>query len=74
METAQDLHIGDARRMTAVADAAAHLVVTSPPYPMIEMWDDVFGALDLGIIDPLRAGQGMIAFERMHAVLDEVWA
>jgi site-specific DNA-methyltransferase (cytosine-N4-specific) len=44
-----------------VGDGAAGLVVTSPPYPMIAMWDGVFAA------------QGARSFEEMHGVLDDVW-
>jgi len=37
---------GDSRSMKEVKDASVHLVVTSPPYPMIELWDKQFRALD----------------------------
>lgn len=37
---------GDSRSMNEVKDASVHLVVTSPPYPMIELWDKQFRALD----------------------------
>ena len=36
---------GDARRLDGLADASIHLVVTSPPYPMIPQWDRLFRAL-----------------------------
>ena len=52
---------GDARRMDAVSDGSVHLVVTSPPYPMIPQWDDVFRA------------QGASDYDAMHAVLDAAW-
>ena len=28
--------------VTAIASDSVDLVVTSPPYPMIEMWDEMF--------------------------------
>jgi modification methylase len=56
------VHLKDARRMEAVENASVGLVVTSPPYPMIAMWDEIF------------AGQGASTFEAMHALLDEVWS
>jgi DNA modification methylase len=59
--------------MGALADDSVELVVTSPPYPMIEMWDDLFAALDPEIEDLLAAGDGEAAFEAMHAALDPVW-
>jgi modification methylase len=36
---------GDARRLDGVPDASVHLVVTSPPYPMIPQWDELFRRL-----------------------------
>ena len=64
--------VGDARDL-ALADDAIDLVVTSPPYPMIELWDDLFTALDPGIGDLLDAGAGEAAFEAMHAALAPAW-
>jgi len=32
--------------MLEVEDESVHLIVTSPPYPMIEMWDELFMSLD----------------------------
>jgi site-specific DNA-methyltransferase (adenine-specific) len=74
VQTSHALLIGDARDLSAVEAGAVQLVVTSPPYPMIEMWDETFGALDPGVPALLEAGDGMAAFERMHAALDAVWA
>jgi modification methylase len=36
---------GDARRLDGIGDATVHLVVTSPPYPMIPQWDALFARL-----------------------------
>ncbi|MFB6179859.1 MAG: site-specific DNA-methyltransferase [Halorientalis sp.] len=74
METQHRVVVGDARSMTAVDDNAVDLVVTSPPYPLIEMWDDTFAELDPAIGEALDAGEGDRAFEVMHDVLDSVWA
>lgn len=74
MRTTHTLHIGDARTMSAVPEASVHLVVTSPPYPMIEMWDAAFAGLVPGVADLLAAERGMDAFEAMHTALDAVWA
>jgi DNA modification methylase len=68
---------GDARAVLAQLPAASvALVVTSPPYPMIAMWDDAFRALDPAIPAPetWRADTAFAVFEQMHAVLDAVWA
>ena len=74
METEHRVHIGDSQSLTELDTDAVDLVVTSPPYPMIEMWDDLFGSLDPEIEDHLTAGRGRDAFEAMHATLDSVWA
>lgn len=50
------------------------LVVTSPPYPMIEMWDGLFTSLDPQIGVELSGGDGPSAFALMHEQLNEVWA
>jgi site-specific DNA-methyltransferase (cytosine-N4-specific) len=44
--TTHKVIFGDSRRMTELEDETVHLMVTSPPYPMIEMWDKQFGELN----------------------------
>lgn len=73
LQTHHQLHFGDARKMTAIDDNSIDLVVTSPPYPMIQMWDTLFTCLDPSVGKALRQNRGMVAFERMHAALDPVW-
>ena len=34
------IHIGDSGDLSFLPDNSVALVVTSPPYPMIEMWDE----------------------------------
>lgn len=72
MRTEHALRVGDAAD-TGLADGSVDLVVTSPPYPMIEMWDGLFSARDEVVADALDAGDGDTAFEAMHAQLDAVW-
>ena len=74
MHTSHALHIGDARDMSAIAADSVHLVVTSPPYPLVEMWDAAFGELAPASAAALAADDGMAAFEGMHSALDGVWA
>ncbi|MBX0321870.1 site-specific DNA-methyltransferase [Halomicroarcula sp. F13] len=73
METSHRVVTGDARELP-LADDSVELVVTSPPYPMIEMWDDIFAALDPDVGTALDEDDGDRAFELMHDVLDTVWA
>ncbi len=74
METTHAVHAADAREMESVADESVQLVVTSPPYPMIEMWDDLFAEIAPSSADALADGDGRQAFRAMHAALDDVWA
>jgi DNA modification methylase len=53
---------GDARRLDGIADASVHLVVTSPPYPMIPQWDELFRRL------------GAEDYPAMLGVLAKAWA
>ncbi len=72
--------------MPALKDNSVDLVVTSPPYPMIAMWDDIFSSQTAqaaeghglagtddghGLAGP---DDGHASFERMHSLLDKVWA
>ena len=73
MKTHQQAVFADASRMSAVKTESVHLVVTSPPYPMIAMWDEIF-CRQARIRDALNAGEGALAFEYMHRQLDRVWS
>jgi DNA modification methylase len=64
----------DATDMTAVPPNSIDLIVTSPPYPMIEMWDGILGKQQPDIHRALKKNAGMDAFEAMHRLLDRVWA
>jgi site-specific DNA-methyltransferase (cytosine-N4-specific) len=46
IETWHKIYFKDARNMKDVDSESVHLVVTSPPYPMIEIWDEQFRQLD----------------------------
>ncbi len=64
---------GDACRLSFLPDSSVALVVTSPPYPMIEMWDPLFRLRDPDVGLALEAGDGRQAFELMHRDLDRAW-
>jgi DNA modification methylase len=66
------IHFGDSRKMKNVDSQSIHLVVTSPPYPMIEMWDELF-CRQASIRKALKRQNGIQAFELMHLQLDRVW-
>jgi modification methylase len=73
MNTRHQVLFADAREMASVSSRSVHLVVTSPPYPMIEMWDLTFSAANPAIARSLEDEKGWAAFEKMHQVLDPVW-
>jgi len=56
-----ELYRDDARRLRDVPDSSVHLVVTSPPYPMIPQWDALFRSL------------GAIDYPGMLRVLASAW-
>ena len=72
--TSHTLLFQDARDCSNIASESVDLVVTSPPYPMIEMWDGLFWEMSTDARNAFLAGEGMRAFEAMHRELDKVWA
>jgi len=73
MVTTHQLHPGSAARMAAIADESVGLVVTSPPYPMIEMWDESFFTQSEEVRGAWRDNRWLDAYEHMHEVLDACW-
>jgi len=73
MQTTHRVHYQDARSMPQIPDASVDLVATSPPYPMIEMWDECFAALNPEVRTALDVKDGAAAFQLMHEELDAVW-
>jgi site-specific DNA-methyltransferase (cytosine-N4-specific) len=60
-KTTHRVILGDSRHMDEIKNREVHLVVTSPPYPMIEIWDDLFKSL------------GCETYDQMHDYLSEIW-
>ena len=73
MKTTHRVFFKNAKKMDAVDSESIDLVVTSPPYPMIEMWDAVFAENNPEIPLALKENKGVLAFELMHRALDRVW-
>lgn len=65
--------IGNASSMSEIASNSTELIVSSPPYPMIEMWDDAFIKQHPKINQEIINFNGRNAFELMHSELDKVW-
>lgn len=73
MKTVHRVYFKNSTRMDELDDDSINLVVTSPPYPMIEMWDDSFIRANPKIKKAFQTYDGNHAFELMHQELDAVW-
>jgi DNA modification methylase len=67
--------------MSELADGSVQLMVTSPPYPMIQMWDDLFAKADNKIAELFQklytSGYDETVrqiYDTMHKNLAQVWA
>lgn len=74
-ETSHEFRVEDSR-YAELEENSVDLVVTSPPYPMIEMWDDMYDELyGSGTIEHfLERGDHELAFRSMHEILNAVWS
>ena len=80
MQTEHKIIIGNSQRMPELADSSVHLMVTSPPYPMIQMWDDQFSKMDPKIAElwktleaDCREETVKRIYDTMHENLARVW-
>lgn len=80
MQTEHRIIIGNSQRMPELADDSVHLMVTSPPYPMIRMWDEQFCRMDQKIAalwkeleSDCREETVMQIYDAMHENLARVW-
>ena len=73
MKTSHKILYQDVQDLKDITSESIDLVVTSPPYPMIGMWDDSFANQNPEIQKALTSGKGMLAYELMHEILDSVW-
>ncbi|PIN85931.1 modification methylase [Candidatus Woesearchaeota archaeon CG10_big_fil_rev_8_21_14_0_10_44_13] len=73
METNHKILFQNANNLHQIKDSSIALMITSPPYPMIEMWDNMFSEQNPEIKEALNKKDGSIAFELMNQELDKVW-
>lgn len=69
-------HLLDSRKLDEVIkENSIDLVVSSPPYPLISMWDDIFIEMDETIppVSEWNICNAFEIFEKMHLQLDIVW-
>jgi len=80
MLTHHKIIIGNSQQMPEVDDGSVQLMVTSPPYPMIKMWDGLFIKADLKIADLWHKLEAdgteetvRQIYDAMHDYLGKVW-
>jgi DNA modification methylase len=73
MKTSHKVFINNSAEMGEVETNSIDLLITSPPYPMIEMWDMFFSSLNDEIKIALDEKDGNKAFDLMHEKLDGIW-
>jgi site-specific DNA-methyltransferase (cytosine-N4-specific) len=80
MLTQHKIILGNSQQMTELADGSVQLMVTSPPYPMIQMWDELFCKTDPKIAalwQKLKADSNEAVvrqiYDAMHENLATVW-
>jgi DNA modification methylase len=80
MHTDHKIIIGNSQQMPEIADGSVHLMVTSPPYPMVKMWDALFAKADPKIaalwqkLETDSKGETVEQiYDAMHDYLGEVW-
>jgi DNA modification methylase len=81
MQTHHRIILGTSQQMSELEDGSVQLMVTSPPYPMIAMWDELFARGNPLIAEFFRElatnsnGETVRQiYNAMHNYLSEVWA
>ncbi len=79
--TSHRVIFGNSQQMPEIADATIHLMLTSPPYPMIQMWDQTFAETDPKIANLIKklgpdCPEKVVTqiYDNMHQNLAQVWA
>ena len=80
MQTQHKIIFGSSQRMPELVDGSVQLMVTSPPYPMIQMWDSIFidedpriGALWRKLEEDGEDEAIAQIYDAMHIYLAPVW-
>jgi modification methylase len=80
MYTQHKIVIGNSQQMPELEDGSVQLMVTSPPYPMIAMWDELFTKTDPKIAELFKkldadGGEETVRqiYTAMHDYLAKVW-
>ena len=74
MKTVHSIFNGSSKSMIELKDNSIDLVVTSPPYPMVSMWDECFISQNEEIGKSFENKDYINAWLGMHKVLEEIWS
>ncbi len=72
MHTKHKVYNASATMMQEIQNESVSLVVTSPPYPMIDMWDDSFNTQKVSV-DIEDESKIDATFNDMHKILLDTW-
>ena len=73
MSTFHKIINANSQNLSEIKTNSVDLVVTSPPYPMIQMWDEQFISMNKDIGIELEADNGRKAFGLMNKELEKVY-
>ncbi len=73
MKTIHSIYFEDSSNMSQIDSQNIDLVITSPPYPIIDIWNKQFSEVNPEIKKALNENNGVLSFELMHKELDKVW-
>ena len=73
IETLHKVYNQSSVDMKVIKDDSVDLVVTSPPYPMVEMWDDCFKFQSIFVEQAFEKKMYYQAWIEMHNILEKVW-
>lgn len=73
-QTQHQVHFRNAKHaLQNLEDGSVHLIVTSPPYPMVKMWDECFSKQSTSYRLALDEDDGRGMWHAAHYVLQTVW-
>ena len=73
MFTNHNLIFENSQNMQQIKNETINLIITSPPYPMIEMWDEIFFNMNYKIRESFNKNDYITAFQLMHKELNKTW-
>jgi modification methylase len=80
MQTTHKIVLGSSQQMPEITDNSIQLMVTSPPYPMIQMWDELFAKANPKIAklqqklgDDCQEENVRQIYDSMHDCLSKIW-